>query len=105
MDALASRLASAAPAAQPAGGGREWWQNASALAFALSLGRAAAPEAHYRFGDAHLAITAPAALRAELSDRYGDCAVAEAPRGPDAPTQRCTVHARGDGLTLVHFNE
>jgi hypothetical protein len=104
MDALASRLASTATAAQSAGGGTEWWQNAGALAFALSVAHDIAPEAHYRFGDAHLAITAPAALRAELSDRYGDCAVPGAATA-DAPAQRCTVRARGDGLTLLHFTE
>jgi len=99
MDALASRLASDAPA-EPAG----WWRNASAHALALSLSRPASPEAHYRFGDAQLAITAPAALLAELEDRYGDCAVPAAPAAAQ-PTQRCTVHARADGLTLIRFDE
>src|SRR6478736_4829494 len=101
MDALASRPASEVPATPPASVGGDWWRSASALAFALSLARDERPEAHYRFGDAHLAVTAPQALLAELEDRYGDCAVAAA--SDEAPTLRCSVQARGDGLTLVHF--
>jgi hypothetical protein len=102
MDTVVSRLASDVPAAQHAGAGADWWHNASALAFALSLARHDTPDTHYRFGDAHLALAAPRSLRAALEDRYGDCAVPVAPVG-DATSLRCSVQARGDGLTLVNF--
>jgi hypothetical protein len=104
MNAFASRLASAVQAAPHAGAGTPWWLNASAIAFALSLARDAASQTYYRLGDAHLAVTAPATLLAELTERYGDCAVPAAAQ-PDAPTLRCTVRTRGDGLALFNFVE
>ncbi len=63
-----------------------------------------AAQAHYRFGDARLNITAPATLLAELEDRYGDCAV---PAAPDGGSQalRCVVDTTDDGLTRVNFCE
>jgi len=104
MNAFASRLASAVPAAPHAAAGTPWWLNASAIAFALSLARDAASQTYYRLGDARLAVTAPATLLAELTERYGDCAVPAAAQ-PDAPTLRCTVRTRGDGLALFNFVE
>jgi len=104
MNAFASRLASAVQAAPHAGAGTPWWLNASAIAFALSLARDAASQTYYRLGDARLAVTAPATLLAELTERYGDCAVPAAAQ-PDAPTLRCTVRTRGDGLALFNFVE
>jgi hypothetical protein len=100
MDILTLSLASNAPA--PGHAGADWWLNADAYALARYLSPTASPEAHYRFGDAHLALSAPAALLAELEDRYGDCAVPAAP-GLAVPAQRCTVHACSDGLVLVNF--
>ena len=102
MDTVVSRLVSDVPAAQHEGAGADWWHNASALAFAPSLARHNAADAYYRFGDAHLALAAPQSLRAELEDRYGDCAVPVAPDA-DTPSLRCSVQARGDSLTLVNF--
>src|SRR2546421_9960327 len=95
MDVLAPRPSPDVPAAQHAGAGAGWWHNASALAFALTLARHDPAEAHYRFGDARLAITAPPPLRGEVEERYGACAV---PGATDAgtPTLRCTRQARAD---------
>jgi hypothetical protein len=96
MEVVATRLAPP----EPAGSDAPWWRNASAHALALSLAPCPRAEAHYRFGDARLALAAPAGLLAELEDRFGDCAV---PAAPEADALQCDVRARPDGLTLVHF--
>jgi hypothetical protein len=100
MSTVASHVVPDLPAAVRAAA--PWWLDPTTAARSLSAAGQASPEVHYRFGDAHLAISAPAALRAELEDRYGDCAVSGAPTA-DSPAQRCSVHARDDGLTLLSF--
>jgi len=105
MDLLATPAPPAPAALQPpacTGGGAPWWVQAGALAGVPGRADAGAAEAHYRFGDAHLALAAPAALRAELEDRYGDCAIASEPAA-GARVQRCRVRMRDDGIALVDF--